>query len=61
MMPCSGPLPMQIEHANAMGTSEFALSQHHAGSPVLTSDRSTYPRWPQAKAAMTARQLSVQN
>lgn len=31
MMPWSGLLPIQIEHANEMGTSELALNQHHVG------------------------------
>ena len=31
MMPCSGLLPIQIEHANETGTSEFALNPHHVG------------------------------
>ena len=31
MMPCSGLLLIQIKHPNEMGTSEFALNQHHVG------------------------------
>ena len=32
MMPWSGLLPIQIEHANEMGTSELHLNQHRVGS-----------------------------
>ena len=32
MMPCSGLLPTNIEHAYEMGTSELHLNQHHVGS-----------------------------
>ena len=32
MMPWSGLLPIQVEHANEMGTSELHLNQHHVGS-----------------------------
>jgi hypothetical protein len=32
MMPWSGLLPIQIEHAYEMGTSELHLNQHHVGS-----------------------------
>ena len=32
MMPWSGLLPILIEHANEMGTSELHLNQHHVGS-----------------------------
>ena len=31
MMPWSGLLPIHIEHANEMGTSELHLNQHHVG------------------------------
>ena len=31
MMPCSGLLPIQFDHAIEMGTSKFALNQHHVG------------------------------
>jgi hypothetical protein len=43
MMSWSGLLPIQIEHANEMGTSELQLNQHHVGSPALTTDRSMHP------------------
>jgi hypothetical protein len=32
MMPCSGLLPTNNEHAYEMGTSELHLNQHHVGS-----------------------------
>lgn len=32
MMPRSGLLPIFVEHANEMGTSETASNQHHVGS-----------------------------
>ena len=31
-MPWSGLLPIHIEHAYEMGTSELPLKQHHVGS-----------------------------
>ena len=32
MMPWSGLLPINVEHAYEMGTSELPLNQHHVGS-----------------------------
>jgi hypothetical protein len=43
MMPWSGLLPIHIEHAYEMGTSELHLNQHHVGSHALTTDRSMHP------------------
>ena len=43
MMPWSGLLPINVKHANEMGTSELHLNQHHVGSPALTTDRSMHP------------------
>ena len=43
MMPGSGLLPIHIEHAYEIGTSELQLNQHHVGSPALTTDRSMRP------------------
>ncbi len=36
-------MPINVEHAYEMGTSEFHLNQHHVGSPALTTDRSMQP------------------
>ncbi len=43
MMPWSGLLPVNVTHANEMGTSELHLNQHHLGGPALTTDRSMHP------------------
>jgi len=41
MMPCSGLLPINIEHAYERGTSELHLNQHHVGGQS---------RWPRTEA-----------
>jgi hypothetical protein len=37
MMPWSGLLLINVEHAHEMGTSELHLNQHHVGSPTPTT------------------------
>ena len=43
LMPCSGLLPIHIEHAYEMGTSELHLNLHHVGGSALTTHRSMRP------------------
>jgi hypothetical protein len=43
MMPRSGRLPIQIEHANEMGTSELHWTSIMLATTALTTDRSMRP------------------
>jgi len=54
MMPWSGLLPLQIEHANEMGTSELHWTSIMLAATALTTDRSMHPGWSQKKAAVIA-------